>query len=281
VILAGNNQPAIDVLDLLLERLPSDALLCIAPGGPPRHGWQASLARAAAQRGIRCLTPDDVNDDATVSVVAAHRADLLLSVYYTQIFRAALLAAIPGPILNYHPSLLPRHRGTAPVVHAIAEGDATTGLSVHHIDAGVDTGRLVWQRSVAIGEDDTAIDLHGKLGRLVSEATTEIMDGWLRDGGLPAAFDQVGEPTLHRSTDPPLNALDLTQPRRRVLDVVRALAPPLPGAYLERDGVRTVLVRARRVDAPLRPPGTVQPRPDGSLVVWAADGALLAEVASY
>jgi methionyl-tRNA formyltransferase len=276
IVVAGNNRPAVDVLDLLLDRLGNESLLCIAPAGGPRHGWQASLAEAATERGVRCLTPTDVNDTRTVAAVRHHAAALMLSVYYTQIFRAELLTAVRGPVLNFHPSLLPRHRGASPVVHAIADGDAVTGLSVHHVDLGVDTGRLVWQRDVEIDPEDTSVSLHAKLGTLVVAAAKALVDGWLSGDGLPAAFEQAGEANVHRSTDPPLNRLDLTQPRERVRNVVRALAPPLPGAFVELGGERVVLTRAMPVDAPRRPPGTIERTGDDQLLVWAGDGALLA-----
>lgn len=276
IILAGNNRAAIDVLDLLRERLEPERLLCLAPAGPPRHGWQASLSQAAQERGVRCLTPEDVNDPETVGAVRRHQAGLLLSVYYTQLFRDGLLAAVEGPVLNFHPSLLPRHRGTAPVVHAIAEGDATTGLSVHHVDAGVDTGRLVWQRELAIEDDDTSLSLHEKLRGLVREAAGELLAGWISGTGLPDAFDQIGRVSVHRSTDPPLNRLDLTEPRARVRNVVRALAPPLAGAYVELGGERVVLASAEPVVAPARPPGTIERAAGGTLLIWAGDGALRA-----
>ena len=282
IVLAGNNAAAVRVLDLLLgvDVLDKADILCIAPPGPPRHGWQVSLSRAAAERGVRCLIPADVNDEATVAAVRAHDAKLLLSVYYTQLFGPELLAAVDGPALNFHPSLLPRHRGTAPVIHAIAEGDELTGLSVHHIAAGVDTGELVWQRPIPIARDDTGHVLHRKLEHLVVAAAADLMRRWLRDGTLPPSVPQQGEPTIHRSTDPPLNAIDLTAPRERVRNVIRALAPPLPGAWVEHAGARLILRRAEPVEAPPRPAGSIDEVADGELLLWATDGALRAEVAA-
>lgn len=282
VVLAGNNAPAVAVLDLLLEAVPAAQILCLSPPGPPRHGWQISLHRAAAARGVACLTPDDVNAAPVVAAVGEHRPGLLLSVYYTQLFRTGLLEAVDGPRLNFHPSLLPRHRGTAPIIHAIAEGDGLTGLSVHHIDVGVDTGRLVWQRPLPIHPDDTGLGLHAKLGRMVAAAAAELLCGWLRDGTVPDAFDQEGEPSVHRLGDPPLNALRLAEDsRERVRNVVRALAPPLPGAHVELAGRPRVLAAAwLHDDVPAARPGTVEDLGDGTLVLHAADGALRAEVAA-
>lgn len=275
VVLAGNNEAAVLVLELLLEALPVDHVLVIAPPGGPRHGWQRSLAHDAAQRGVRHLTPTDVNDVPTVDAVRAFGADLLLSVYYTKLFKAPFLDAVAGPKLNFHPSLLPRHRGTAPLIHAIAEGDRATGLSVHHIELGIDTGRLVYQRPLPILDQDTGWTLHQKMTRLVAAAAAELLRGVLSGAGLPEAFAQDGEPSYHASTDPRLNHLDWTASRRQVRDAVRALAPPLPGAYSVLRGRELVLAAVSEVEdegAP-RAPGTITIGRDGPRV-WAADGVL-------
>ena len=87
--------------------------------------------------------------------------------YYTQLFRALLDAMRGRYALNFHPSLLPRHRGVAPLIWAIAEGDAKAGLTVHHIDADVDAGRIVMQRPLPIHRDDTGFSLHMKTAKLV------------------------------------------------------------------------------------------------------------------
>src|SRR4051812_43702239 len=150
VVLAGNNEAACLVLDLLVETLAPENILVIAPPGGVHHGWQPSLAAAAAERGVPTVAPADVNDPETVERVRAHGAGLLLSIYYTQIFRGPLLEAVAGPSVNFHPSLLPLHRGVAPLIWSLIEGDTKTGVTAHHIDATIDTGAILLQRSLPI-----------------------------------------------------------------------------------------------------------------------------------
>src|SRR2546423_4522960 len=139
----------------MLELWPASDILALAPPESVRHEWQPSLADEARARGVPVAQPERVNDDHVLDRIRGHRPDLLLSVYYTQIFRPALLEAIDGPALNFHPSLLPRHRGTAPLIWAIVEGDALTGVSVHELTVGVDEGPLVDQKSLPIHPNDT------------------------------------------------------------------------------------------------------------------------------
>jgi methionyl-tRNA formyltransferase len=277
VLLAGNNEAACLVLDLLLEALPPRHVLAVVPPGGVHHAWQPSLERHAAARGVPVLAPLDVNDDATVAAVAGHRAELLLSVYYTQLFGERLLAALEGPAVNFHPSLLPRHRGVAPLIWAIAEGDTMTGVTAHHIDAGIDTGRVVAQRKLPIHPDDSGHTLHRKAARLVSGTAAELLRGWLAGHGVPEGSAQSGRATSHSTGDPQLNRIDFSQPRARIRDIVRALAPPLPGAWCEVGERRLVLARVTPVEAGSAfagTPGMLTRLPGGDWGVWAADGLL-------
>src|SRR3954466_14898617 len=97
VVLAGNNRAATLVLDLLLDELVPDDVLVIGPAAGGSATWQPSLAEHARPRGVASLEPEDVNSPDVVDLIAAHRGGLLLSVYYSQLFRPALLAAIDGP----------------------------------------------------------------------------------------------------------------------------------------------------------------------------------------
>jgi methionyl-tRNA formyltransferase len=276
VVLAGNNEAACLVLDLLLERLAPTDVLVISPPGGVHHAWQPSLERHARGLGVRALAPADVNDPEVVAEVAAHGASLLLSVYYTQIFRADLLRAVDGPALNFHPSLLPRHRGVAPLVWAIVEGDGMAGVTAHHIDAEVDTGDVVLQRPLPIHPEDTGHSLHRKAARLVHALAAELLRPWLDGTPIPAGTPQSGAVSHHTGRDPQLNHLDFSAPAERIRNIVRALAPPLPGAWCGLGGERIVLERvtaAPAADLP-RPPGMVQRLRDDAWTIWAADGPL-------
>lgn len=282
-VLAANSLAGVLILDLLLESWPRDDVLVIVPPERIRHSWQPSVWEAAASAGITTLDPEDVNDPAVVEAVVAHGADLLLSVYYTQIFKEPLLNAVDGLALNFHPALLPKHRGTAPLVWAIAEGDTTTGMSVHEITLGVDTGPIRWQRPLAIHPSDTGYTLHLKAANLAAGIAGELIRRLRSGTPLPPGTEQSGAATVHTSRDPRLNRIDWTQPAERIRNVVRALSDPLPGAHTswrgQRLGLERVEVAALR--GPTHAPGMVQVDPDQGVCVWSGDGAVRIEVARW
>lgn len=275
VVLAGNNLAARYTLDVLCDAFPPEDLLVIGPRGENLPTWNASLTDYAEARGIEVIAPADVNAPDVVDRVAEHAPGLLLSVYYTQIFRDLLREVSIGTMLNFHPSRLPRHRGVAPLIWAIADGDESTGLTVHHIDSGIDTGPIVLQWPLPIHARDTGYSLHLKMANLVRAAAATLVREFLDQGRVPRGRAQTGSATVHTRKDPLLNHLDWSLPRDRLRNIVRALAPPLPGAYTMVDEERLVLVRVEPVEhsheSGERPAGMVEILGDAPRV-WAGDG---------
>lgn len=278
LVLAGNNLAAIHTLDLALEALAPDAVLVVAPHPDGRPDWQKSLASHARALGVDCTTPGDVNDPDVTKRVASHDPDLFLSVYYTQLFGPELLEVIGGKALNFHPSLLPLHRGNAPLIWTLVDGDTQTGLSVHHIDSGVDTGPLVLQRTMPIHESDTGHSLHSKMANLVRAAAAELLRDFVAGRPIPAGQPQSGASSYHSVRDPRINHLDWSEPREKIRNIVRALAPPLPGAFSLVRGARVLLARVDPVATPVgashKAPGMIEVARGQSPLVWAGDGAL-------
>jgi methionyl-tRNA formyltransferase len=278
-VLAGNSLAGELVLDLVLERWPLDDVLVIAPLDTSKHGWQPSLGEAARARGCTLLQPERVNEASVLERVADHRPDLLLSVYYTQIFRPAFLALFDGPAVNFHPSLLPRHRGTAPLIWAMVEGDAEVGVTVHELTPGVDDGPIVAQQRLRVADDDTGYSLQLKIAHVARDLAASLLDRLIAGQGLGPTRPQAGAGSHHRKRDPSVNHIDWAQPRVRVRNIVRALAPPLPGAYTIVGGKTLVLEAVGLGPETLGRPGAIEVRA-GAVLIWAADGALTIERAT-
>jgi methionyl-tRNA formyltransferase len=274
ITLAGNNLAAIYVLELLLEALPPDHVLVVAPPDQQRAPWHASLSAAGRDRGVETFQPVDAGSDEAIARIVGHQGDLLLSVYFTQVFRRPLLDALRGPALNFHPSLLPRHRGVAPVVWAIVEGDDYTGVTVHHIDEGVDTGPIVCQSKMPIHPCDTGYRLHLKTARLVRSCAATLLRPFLHGVPIPGGHPQQGSATVHRRAES-VNHVCWEWPVERIRNVVRALAPPLDGAFVLSAGQQVTLSEVSVLPCPAgptKPPGTVELGRDQRPVVWGVDG---------
>ncbi|MDA1044620.1 MAG: formyltransferase family protein, partial [Verrucomicrobia bacterium] len=119
---------------------------------------------------------DNVNSPEFIEFIKTEQVDLLVSIASMQIFRARLLAAPRLGVINYHTALLPRHRGRQPLFWALAEGDATVGITIHMVDQGIDTGDIILQREMPILPKDTLDSLYWKTTREGTQAILDVLD---------------------------------------------------------------------------------------------------------
>jgi len=160
VVLLGKNALAVGCLDVLLEAGAQIVLVVADPSDDGTDGWQPSLARAAESAGIPVQRPARINVAETVEAIAALSPDILLSCQYAQILGAGIRAVASVATLNLHFGPLPRYRGVAPIFWAIRNGETEHGVTLHHVDAGVDSGDILAAATVPILPTDTARDLY-------------------------------------------------------------------------------------------------------------------------
>ncbi|MEO8509649.1 MAG: formyltransferase family protein [Chloroflexota bacterium] len=155
VVIIGRTGLAVAALEIVMKAGDEIVGVIVDAHDDGADGWQPSLRAAARRGGHRVLDPVNVNDPSAVADVAALRPEFLLSFQAGPILRAPLIATASVAALNLHYGPLPRYRGVAPIAWAIMNGETATGVTLHHIDPGVDSGPLVRSSSVTIGPDDT------------------------------------------------------------------------------------------------------------------------------
>lgn len=262
-----------------LERLatrPDIALVGVVtapprPAGRHRRLAPTPIARRAAERGVRILTPVRLRDPAATAEVLALEPELAVLADYGQLVPPPLLD-LPFGALNLHPSLLPRHRGAAPIAAAILAGDRETGVTIIRMDAGLDSGPIVARRAVAIADDETAEQLEARLAVVAADLLDEILGPWLR-GAVVAEPQPAAGATLTR----PLRRADgRLDPARSAVELERQVRAfrPWPGAFLETTAGR-LLVHAAAVERtePGDEPGRLVASGDG-LALTTEDGRL-------
>lgn len=192
----------------------------------------------ARELGIDVYQPDSVNADEARSRIAAAQPHTLCVCAYGALIKDPLLSEYP--ILNVHPSLLPRWRGAAPIERAILIGDAETGVSIMRLTAGLDSGPICFQQRVRIDPDDDYGTLAAKLERLGGEMLVRALDG-----GLPFVDQDESEVTYAEKITAEDRRLDPSESAAARARRVRALSPHI-GAYLEQpDGTRLGVWKAR------------------------------------
>ena len=242
------------------------------PAGRKGRLTPTPVADLAAEHGLSIRTPTTLRDDAVLEELRATQAELIVLADYGRIIPAAVLAIPAHGALNIHPSLLPRHRGAAPVVGAILAGDEVTGVTVMRMDEGLDTGPIVAQTEVPLEGTEVTPELEARLAEMGAELLLENLPAWL-DGSLPARPQPMAGATLTRMLRREDGRLDADRSAAELERQVRAYQP-WPGSFLEHDGVRLKVWAA----SVLAQPVTVKPGAivltEGTLGLGTADGVL-------
>jgi len=254
-------------------------LVLTQPDRPSGRGMklQASPVKQLAQQlHLPLIQPRSLRldgkfpDEATAAETALRAAapQVMVVAAYGLILPPWVLALPTGGCLNIHGSLLPRWRGAAPIQRAIEAGDATTGISIMRMDAGLDTGPVLLEESLPISPDDTAGTLHDRLAALGARLIVQAL-------AAGAALEPRAQPaegvTYAHKIDKAEATIDWRQPAAAIERRLRAF-DPAPGCTAEIDGRALKVWRARVVEAAAAPPagaapGAVLPSQAGRLVV--------------
>lgn len=211
------------------------------------------------------------------ALTSEHVADVdLLLVCRFELLGAPVFEAPRWGTLNVHSSLLPAYRGVHPVSWALVDGAEVTGVTVHRVDAGIDTGAIVAQRSLAIHDDHDFHSLTADLDAVSAELVTEQLVRIDAVRRIPTGRPQVGAGSYARRRGPEDGRIDWSLTAQDVRNLTRALPAPLPAAFtFESSGRRVELRSARVVDvAPWATPGTVLSRGRRTIVVQCGEGAV-------
>jgi len=241
--------------------------------------WFGSVAATAGEYSIPTTAPDDPNTAELVARINALAPDFLFSFYYRKMLKAPLLAAARLGALNMHGSLLPQYRGRAPVNWAVLHGERETGATLHYMTAKPDNGDIVAQTAVPILPDDTAREVFDKV-TVAAEITLDRALPALIAGTAPRVPQDLASGSYFGGRRPEDGAIDWNRDASAVHSLVRAVAPPYPGALTTVAGIAARVLRTRVADSTTRPTltPTLEAR-DGALFAHCGGGGTLAVLA--
>ncbi|MGD8827704.1 MAG: formyltransferase, partial [Gammaproteobacteria bacterium] len=221
-------------LSALIDAGVDVGLVVTHQDNPAETIWFASVAQLANRAGIPVVTPDDPAAPSLLEQVRALRPDFIFSFYYRHILPEALLSSASQGALNMHGSLLPRYRGRVPVNWAIIRGEAETGASLHYMTARPDAGDLVDQQAVPILINDTALDVFRKVTCAAEQVLHRSLPGLL-DGSAPRQPLDLARGEYLGGRRPADGRIDWSRPAVEVHNLIRAVAPPYPGAFCDSE----------------------------------------------
>ena len=217
-------------LEALLELGVDISLVVTHQDSESEQIWFDSVAELAKRNGIAVITPDDVNTAVVIDRVSQSRPDFIFSFYYRQMLGQKLLDIPPRGAFNVHGSLLPKYRGRVPVNWAIIHGEKETGVSLHRMEIKPDAGNLLAQAAVSILRNDTAYDVFQKLKCASETMLTELIPEMLAGRVIEIPLD-MEKGSYFSGRKPEDGRIDWRLPAGNIHNLIRAVAPPYPGAF--------------------------------------------------
>jgi methionyl-tRNA formyltransferase len=201
------------------------------PAGRGQQLSESVVKVEAATQGIPILQPLNLKDDQFKESLASFQADLFVVVAF-RMLPESIWSMPPAGTINLHASLLPNYRGAAPIHRAVMNGETETGVSTFFIEKEIDTGKVIEQRRIQIGENDTVGNIYGQLMELGATTTCSTVEKIIQGDITPIAQDQMI--AGHEKSAPKLFKPDCeihwNQPCKNVHDFIRGL-DPFPSAW--------------------------------------------------
>jgi methionyl-tRNA formyltransferase len=270
IVLNGQQAFGQAVLEALLDRGDEVVAVYCEPDDDPSR--PDPLHQSAQDRGIRVLQPKNFKGEQVLSEFKSLKPDLGVMAYVTRIVPASFLNAPIHGTIQYHPSLLPAHRGPSSMNWPIIQGEEETGLSIFWPDKGLDTGPILMQKKVAIESDDTLGSLYfNKLYPLGVEALLESID-LVKKGNAPRVVQDESKASYESWCNDDVAVIDWTQSTINIYNLIRGCNPQ-PGAWTDCQG-GIVRFYDAKIAAMKGEPGSIIATTGDGVVVATADGAI-------
>lgn len=238
--------------------------------------WFSRVADTAADLGLPVVYAEDLDPQALAAQVASAAPEVIFSFYFRSMLPSSILECARLGAFNMHGSLLPRFRGRAPTNWAVLKGATETGATLHRMVARPDAGTIVDQCAVPILPDDTARQVFDKVCVAAEVVLWRSLPA-IAGGCAPEHANDLSQGSYFGGRKPEDGRIDWTRSAAEVYNLIRAVAPPYPGAFTDCAGRRLVVAEARRRIAPLSRPAAAAGLAvdDGRMVGVCGDSGLI------
>ncbi len=241
VVVFAYHQVGFRCLSVLLAHGVDVRLVVTHEDNPHETIWWQSVAGLAGRAGIPAITPEDPNSAAVIDQIRQYRPDLIFSFYYRHMLSARILEIPSIGCFNMHGSLLPKYRGRVPVNWALVHGESESGVTLHRMELKPDAGHLLDQQMVKILPNDTAHDLFLKLVCAAETVMQRTLPGLLAGSFEERPMD-LESGSYFGGRKPEDGVVDWSRSAWDIHNLIRAVAPPYPGAFVDVQGQRLRLL---------------------------------------
>lgn len=215
------------------------------------------VKECALTHGLTVFQPERVKRPEAVDRLRTYEADVFIVAAFGQILSREILDLPPYGCLNIHASLLPRYRGASPIQHVIIDGEERTGITIMQMDAGIDTGDILYQKEIPIDRQDTYQSLYGKLTALGGETVVEALE-MLRQGALIPRKQTEEESCYAPLITKEMGRIDFSRDAFSIERLIHGMNP-WPSAYTSYQGKQLKIweALAREEEGSVPEPGII------------------------
>jgi methionyl-tRNA formyltransferase len=284
IVFIGTGEIGVPALRALLQSETHELVGVVTqpdrPVGRDQRLQAPPIKEELAKTSVPIFQPERIRKEESVAQIRGLAPEVIVVMAYGQILPTSVLEIPTIACLNLHASLLPRHRGAAPIQAAIVAGDTETGITVMYMDAGLDTGDILLQRKLDILPNDTGGSLHHRLAQVAPDALRDAL-GQLAHQTAPRRPQDATEATYASKLTREAGKIDWSEPAAVIERKIRAF-DPWPGAFTQLTDAsgktrHLKIFHATLADAVSGTPGTISTPNDSELLVATGRGALRLE----
>lgn len=270
IVFMGTPQFAVPSLDALIESGHEIVGVFTQPDRPAGRGNRLTACPVklrALEKGLDVYQFERLRRPEGVAALAALAPDLVVTAAFGQILSQKLLDIPARGTVNVHASLLPKHRGAAPVNWCIVMGETVSGVTTMLTDAGLDTGDMLLRRETPIGEMETAGELLERLSHIGAELLIDTLSA-MEAGNCPRTPQDPAQASYQPMLDKEMGRVDFSRPAREICNLVRGLNP-WPGAFANLNGAPLKIWLAKPLE------GAFEGRPGEVIASGAREGLIV------
>ena len=242
IVFMGTPEFAAYALEKLVDKHEVTAVIT-QPDKPVGRGNKIKfppVKEVAIEKGIKVFQPDKIKSREFVETLKTIDADIFVVAAYGQILSEEILYMPKYGSINIHASLLPKYRGAAPIQWAIADGESKSGITIMQMDKGLDTGAMLYKKTIPIEDNDTGESLHDKLAALGGEAVIEALE-LIENGSISPVAQNNDESSYAKMLTKEMGHIDWQKSAIEIDRLIRAMYS-WPCAYSEVEGLGTVKI---------------------------------------
>ena len=242
-VFIGGKQIGVNCLRQLIKKRITPKLVIPNLDDKGKDTWHESLVRVAEEQRLSVIRNRKLNDADIIKKIKEANPKIIFCIGSTQIGPKEILSIPELGCLNIHPALLPKYRGRYSTMHAIFNGDKCTGVTLHWIDKGIDSGPVIMQEKIMIDNTDTAKTLYDKFTLAGEKLFDKFLDKLLKDEKIEAVPQDESQATYYPKELPNKGEIDWNWDGNKIRNFVRAMTfEPFPPASFKIGNKKMVIV---------------------------------------